>query len=207
MINKGERTMRKMITTVLCLVVSLSVFSGCYLITKAEPNYEEIYGKVTKNTKTVFKYAKYSDYLIHFFGKDKINFNKHFYYDLDKNGIKELFVYDSKLGLVEVFTIKNNKLKSLGYEFYYGINKKRKALIVKGHWHGAGGSSKKEYWVYKLNKKKTKLKLIWYFDKMPCGYTFMKGNKYKDCLKGKKYKKKYKKLYKKYVKGTSRVFK
>lgn len=198
--------MNKLIPMFFCLSLVTSLFVGCSTATKAEPNYEKIYGKVTRNSESVFKYADLG-YPKEYFKYRKIIFNKHFLYDLDKNGIKELFVYDSKLGLVNVFTIKKNKLIDLGYDFFYGINKKKKVLITKGHWHGAGGSSKKEYWVYKLNKKKTKLKLIWYFDKMPCGYTFMKGNNYKDCLKGKKYKRKYKKLYKKYVKGTSRVFK
>ena len=144
----------------ICLIITFSLLEGCVISTKAKPNYDKIYGKVIKNNKSVFKYSKNSGYVFQYFGKDKINFNKHFYYDLDKNGIKELFVYDSKLGLVEVFTIKKNKLYSCGYEFYYGINKKKKALIVRGHWHGAGGSGDKEWWVYKLNKKKTALECV-----------------------------------------------
>ena len=197
--------MNKKLSIMLCLSLFTLLFGWSSIVTKAEPNYEKMYGKVIKNNKSVFKYSKKSEYVFRYFGKDKINFNKHFYYDLDKNGIMELFVYDSKLGLVEVFTIKNNKLYSCGYEFYYGINKKKKALIVKGHWHGAGGSYNKEWWVYKLNKKKTALECVWYIDKMPKNYTIFKGRKFKEVTK--KQKKVYKKVYKKYVKGTSRVFK
>ena len=196
--------MNKLISMLLCFSLVTVLFVGCSTATKAEPNYEKIYGKVTKNSESVFKYANLG-YPKEYFKYRKIKFNKHFLYDLDKNGIKELFVYDSKLGLVNVFTIKKNKLIDLGYDFFYGINKKKKVLITKGHWHGAGGSGNKEWWVCKLNKKKTALENVWYIDKMPKYYTIYKGKEFKEVTK--KQKKVYKKVYKKYVKGTSRVFK
>ena len=200
--------MKKIISILICIMLVIEIITAIGLNNvEAKVNYKKIYAKVIKNNDSVFKYSKSLDYVIGYFGKENIKFDKHFYCDLDKNGTKELFVYDSKLGLVEVFTINKGKVCNLGYDFFYGINKKKKALITKGHWHGAGGSQDKEWWVTKINKKKTKLVWTWYIDKMSNQYSIYKGERDLKQRSQKTQKKLYKKIYKKYIKGVKRKFK
>lgn len=81
------------------------------------------------------------------------------------------------------------------YDDIYGIKKSKKAIIVQGHWHGAGGSGVDEWTVYTIGKKQLKQK--YYVDKMDKIYVNDK----------KASKSAYNKIYKSYIKGTTKLSK
>ncbi len=203
--------MKKQISKIIVAFVMCVTFLFASIETvtvDAKYNYKKIYSSVVASPKSVYKYAKFLKKYPYNLYKPK--YTKHFYYDLDKNGVKELFVYDPSGSknddshFVLVFTIKNGKVKLLGSSgSFCGINKKKKVLIEHGHWHGAGGSDEYEWSVYKINKKKTGLTWKYYFDK---DYDGKYKVYYPKTGKTKKSKKLYKKMYRKYVKNTKYVF-
>lgn len=139
----------------------------------ATPKWKTAYTNILNNRMLIEKYQDVS-YLKRYFGED-YKFNKYYYYDLDKNGIPELFLYSSTMGLTQIFTY-NKKPISLGYYDIAKINKSKKEIIVKGHWHGAGGSGDKEWSIYAMNKSKNKINMKYYMDIMGNRVTVYNGN-------------------------------
>ena len=109
--------------------------------------WKKSYESILNNWRRAEKYCDTS-YLKMYFGKD-YKFNQYFLYDLNRNGTPELFLHSTTMGLTIVFTY-NGRLRSLGYYDIYGFNTDKKELIVRGHWHGAGGSGVNEWTIYKM---------------------------------------------------------
>ena len=173
----------------------------------AGKGWKKAYRSFLKDWKQVENYVELG-YVKRYFGKN-YKFKRYFVCDVDGDGTPELFLYNAKMnGLSAVLTYKNGKITGLGYDMVTSINKKQKALVVHGHWHGAGGTGGEaydgnEYAVYKIKKKKGEWMLAYgyYFDRWPNRYTFYNG---KDDwgerkLTNKKAEKLYNSLYEKYV--------
>lgn len=109
--------------------------------------WKKSYESILNNWRRAEKYCDTS-YLKMYFGRD-YKFNQYFLYDLNRNGTPELFLHSTTMGLTIVFTY-NGRLSSLGYYDIYGFNTDKKELIVRGHWHGAGGSGVNEWTIYKM---------------------------------------------------------
>lgn len=109
--------------------------------------WKKSYESILNNWRRAEKYCDTS-YLKMYFGRD-YKFNQYFLYDLNRNGTPELFLHSTTMGLTIVFTY-NGRLRSLGYYDIYGFNTDKKELIVRGHWHGAGGSGVNEWTIYKM---------------------------------------------------------
>ncbi|MCD8013872.1 MAG: Ig-like domain-containing protein [Lachnospiraceae bacterium] len=154
--SSGKITVKKAGKTTITATVAGKT-AKCVVTVKKKTGWKSAYNKVIKNWKSTIK--KYSNqdysYLSQYFGK-KFKYNKYFLYDLDGNGVPELFLYSTSMKLTAVFTYKNDKLVSLGYQYFYAINTSKKALLVHGHWHGAGGSGTYEYSAYKISGSKLK---------------------------------------------------
>lgn len=156
------------------LLILFMVFISAILLSPtqvnaATPRWKTAYNKILKNWRLVERYQDMSYLKMYFNPKyfgSQYRFNRYFIYDVDKNGTPELFLHSTSMGLTEVMTY-DKKLISLGYYDIARINKKTRELIVHGHWHGAGGSQDKEWWVYKVSKKPYLLK--YYIDIMPNG--------------------------------------
>lgn len=164
----------------------------------AAPKWKTAYQKLLKNWKLLEKYEDMS-YLKMYF-QDDYKFDRYFTYDVNKDGTPELFLYSTTMKLTEVLTCKNGKIVALGTDAFYGINKSKKALIVKGHWHGAGGSGFKEWSVYTIGKKKLSQK--YYIDNLAGRITIYKNDKSVAGTKST-----YNSIYKKYVKETTKFSK
>lgn len=132
-------------------VKGINQYTGIKTITfNVEEHWKTVYKKMIRNWKQSEKYYKAnSKYLKFYFGKD-YKFDKYFLCDVDGNGVPELFLYSTKMRLSTVFTYSEGKLKCLGNDAYYKVNKVNHELVVKGHWHGAGGTGKYEWHTYKL---------------------------------------------------------
>lgn len=124
-------------------------------------SWKKAYEGILNNWKRAEKYCDTS-YLKMYFGKD-YKFNQYFLYDLNRNGTPELFLHSTTMGLTLVFTY-NGRLISLGYYDIYGFNTEKKELIVRGHWHGAGGSGVNEWSIYKMGS--SWMTSIYYMDKI-----------------------------------------
>ena len=149
------------------------------------------YAKILDNPSLVSDYLNVS-YENTYFGGD-FYFSGYFLCDVDNNGIPELFLR-SNHSLTAVLTCTNEgRIIGLSIDGYYKINKKKHVLVVKGHWHGAGGSGIYEYAIYKIAGKEIKDQA--YIDKMS-SYTVRVNGNY---LRGSR--SKYNKVYKKYVAG------
>ena len=151
------------------MLILIMIFASVTLLLPTQVNaatskWKTAYSNILKNWRSVERYQDMS-YLKMYFGK-QYKFDRYFTYDVDKNGIPELFLHSTSMGLTELMTYDKNII-SLGYYDIAKINKKTKEIIVHGHWHGAGGSYKNEWWVYKVNKKAYPLK--YYIDIMPKG--------------------------------------
>ena len=109
--------------------------------------WKKSYESILNNWRRAEKYCDTS-YLKMYFGRD-YKFNQYFLYDLNRNGTPELFLHSTTMGLTIVSTY-NGRLRSLGYYDIYGFNTDKKELIVRGHWHGAGGSGVNEWTIYKM---------------------------------------------------------
>lgn len=158
------------------------------------------YTTILKDWTKVEKYENL-EYLKMYFGS-QYKFDKYFLCDVDKNGVPELILCSSTMGLQEILTYKSGKIVSLGYDDYYKINTTKHTAVVKGHWHGAGGSGDKEYSIYKVDGKK--MSTLYYIDKLFGKYYIYKGDNWKK-LKGTKTN--YNKVYTKYVKGGKLISK
>lgn len=184
--------MKKFIVRSLILVLLLTALPVHQA--EAAPKWKNAYKKILKNWRLVEKYDDMS-YLKQYFGS-KYGFDRYFTYDLNKDGTPELFLYSTNTGLTEVLSYKKGKIIGLGYVDIYGIKKSRKAIIVKGHWHGSGGSGDKEWVIHTIGKKKLTQK--YYID-------IWNGNV--DVNYNKSTKSAYNKIYKKYVKGATKFSK
>ena len=184
--------MKKLIARILILVMILTALPVCQA--EAAPKWKNAYKKVLKNWRLVEKYNDMS-YLKQYFG-DEYGFDRYFTYDLNKDGTPELFLYSTTMGLTEVLTYKKGKMIVLGYVDLYGIKKSQKAIVVRGHWHGAGGSGNKEWVIHTMGKKKLTQK--YYIDIL---------NGRVDVNYSASTKSAYNKIYKKYVKGATKFSK
>lgn len=144
----------RILAGVLTVALAVSAF-GAVGTEAAAPKYKKAYQKIVNNWKLIEKYDDTLPELKEYFGDD-YGFNSYFYYDLDKNGTPEMFVYSKSMGMTEILTYKK-KLISLGFYDIARINKAKKEIIVHGHWRGAGGSGDKEWHIYSMNKKGTKI--------------------------------------------------
>lgn len=124
--------------------------SGGANVQAATPKWKIEYSKILNNWELAKKYQD-TTYLQRNYGK-RYKFDRYYTYDVDKNGIPELFLYSTTMKLTHVFTY-NQKLISCGYDDFTRINKKEKELIMHGHWHGSGGSGSSEWSIYKLNSR------------------------------------------------------
>ncbi len=153
-------------------------------------SWKQEYVKILNNWRSVEKYPNSgSEYLKMYFG-ESFKFNRYFLCDVDKNKIPELFLYSTKMGLTVVFTYRNGKLICLGCDDFYKINTSKKCLVVKGHWHGSGGSGTDEYSVYNIGKNSLKQK--YYIDILENHIVNNNSTATKSA---------YKNVYNKYVKG------
>ena len=169
-------------------------------------SWKDAYKEMLRNWKKVEDYAPKGefDYLKYYFGS-KYGFDKYYVYNLDKKGNPELFLHSDKMdGMTAVMTYQNGRLYYLGYYDIYGINRKKKAIIVQGHWHGAGGSGADEWGIYQKNTVST-ISMISYIDKIGGKYCIGKDGKWSSYNSNNK--KKYKTIFQKYVKGTKRISK
>lgn len=122
------------------------------------------YERILNNWRLAENYIN-MDYLKMYFGNNYI-FQQYFLYDLDGDGLPELFLYSALMRLTAVLTY-DSGLKGVGYLSLYGINPKTHELIEHGHWHGSGGSDDMEWSVYPMAKKNGKysLEMKYYIDK------------------------------------------
>lgn len=165
--------------------------------TEKKASYKKAYQKVIKSSTSPRKYTDFS-YEDRYFRK-KVKFDKYFTYDLDKNGIPELFVHSKTTGMWAVFTYDDGKAIYL-WNDYFGINKKTKALIVHGHWHGAGGTWNNEYSIYKIKNGKELVRSYYIDDQFGHGYVIGINDEYEE----ENYtKENYDAVYVKYVKKTT----
>ena len=113
--------------------------------------------------KSIIEGNSYFDYLKMYF-REGYGFDKYFLHDLNDDGIPEMFVYSTNMGLTAVYTI-DNGLKLLGYADICGINIRSNEAVVYGHWHGAGGSGENEWHTYAI--KNGSLEMTRYIDHLP----------------------------------------
>lgn len=188
--------MKKKITSLLlAIIIAISCIQPVQIQAAASP-WKNAYGEIIKNWQAIERISGYSSsYLKMFFGK-KYTYDKYFLCDVDGNKVPELFLYSSKMQLTAVFTYSNNKVTFLSYDNYYKINRANHTLVVKGHWHGSGGSGTKEYSIYKI--KKDSIKQIYYIDNLNGRYSVYKNENWS---KANRTKSAYNNVYKKYVKG------
>lgn len=171
------------------------VFGNLSVVKAATKPWETAYTSILNNWKIVESYASAgTDYLKNYFGTE-YKFDQYFLCDVDNNKVPELFLYSSTMGLTVVFTYKNGILVCLGTDKFYKINTSKKVLIVKGHWHGSGGSGDKEYFVYKIGGNSLDQKYyIDYMDK----YSVYKNDNWDNAQRTKKA---YDEVYKEYIKS------
>ena len=150
------------------------------------------YAKILDNPSLISKYFDFK--YVNFYYDNKFYFKSYFLCDIDNNKIPELLVRDQNDRLTAVLTCsKYGKIIGLGYNNFYKINKGNNSLIVRGHWHGAGGSGIHEYVVYKIDKNK--MKMITYIDLHPNIVVYKNGEYVKTNIK------EYRRYYSKYVDG------
>lgn len=158
--------MKKIKTGLLAFVGVMILMTGIWAaplknVQAATPKYKTAYSRIIKNIRLLESYQDVS-YLKMYFGS-QYGWDRYFYYDLDKNGTPELFIYSKSMGLTQIFTYKK-KVISLGCYDIDRINTAKKEIIVHGHWHGAGGSGANEWSIYSLSKNKKKLQMNYYID-------------------------------------------
>lgn len=127
-----------------------------------EPSEAEIQESFTPEGK--FRYDQYAailndwtlaesygdlSYLQMYFGED-YGFDSYWLCDVDQNGVPELFLHSSTMGITAVFTCTKEQPVFLTYDDFYGINTETGELVIHGHWHGAGGSYDNEWSAYKV---------------------------------------------------------
>ncbi|KAB0577004.1 hypothetical protein EI53_01770 [Fusobacterium naviforme] len=150
------------------------------------------------------EYSGGNDYLKMYFG-DHYGFDSYALDDVNGDGIPELFLYGSGMyGIAHVYTVADDALIQLGIEGWIGgINKKESAVIVTGHWHGAGGSNTNEYEIWLLGDEA--VTDYYYIDELNGAYSINHvGGKNLDTYESLPADKKiYDGLYEKYVKDRT----
>lgn len=179
------------------IILTITIILELPLINKnvyaTQPQWEVQYRKILKNWRLVNSYLN-TNYLKEYFGKD-YRFDKYCLYDLNKDGIPELFLSSSSMGLTGVLTYKK-KVIGLTCDNIYKVNKSKKEIIVRGHWHGAGGSYENEYTIYNISKNK--MNMLYYIDNLD-GYITL----YSPFYKLSETKNDYKKIYNSHVKSAT----
>lgn len=145
------------------VVLFLCLLSGCISAKAAENDmWRTQYTKILANPSLVSNYLDLS--YINMYHRGDFYFNAYFLCDVDNNGIPELFMC-SNHDLTAVLTCTGQgRIIGLSIDSYYKINNIRHVLVVKGHWHGAGGSGIYEYSIYKIVG--SEIKRLFYIDKM-----------------------------------------
>ena len=89
----------------------------------------------------------------------QLSFSSYAAADLDGDGIPELLLDSKEMGLTDLIGW-NGDYVYIGYDDYLGLLPELNAVLVHGHWHGAGGSYFYEYAVSRMPEHE----LIAYFD-------------------------------------------
>lgn len=108
-------------------IINSDEWSSCY----------RAYKSVLADWTLIEKYGDFSYYTFYF--GDNYGYDSYFLFDVDKNGIPELFLCSESMCITTVLTYEQ-KLCWLVSDDIYGINEETGELIVLGHWHGSGGS-------------------------------------------------------------------
>ena len=95
------------------------------------------------------------------YGEDTVSFDRYALADLNGDGFPELILCSKGMGLVDLFTYRDNLLY-IGYNRYFGFIPGSGETVVRGHWHGAGGSGTDEWSVNKLASGE----MVTYFDRL-----------------------------------------
>ena len=103
-----------------------------------------------------------------FYFSDRYGFDSYYLYDVDQNGTPELFLCSSTMRLTAVLTYTDRPVFLL-YNAIYAINPETSEVIIRGHWHGAGGSGTNEWHAYRLSGDTPELTVS--MDYMPYGYS------------------------------------
>ena len=120
----------------------------------ASKSWYEAYKTILKDWTTIEQYGDFS-YLKMYFDID-YEFDNYYLCDIDGNGIPELMLHSDYMGITAIFTYDNNQIHYLTYDAIYGINKETGEIIIKGHWHGAGGSGEAEWKAYQVKNNEAK---------------------------------------------------
>lgn len=200
----GKMQMRKVSTKLkkMFLVVSSillfvsSIFSQigvsvAYAATSSS-GWKSEYNKIINNWKLIEKCEDMS-YYKHYFGAD-YKFDHYFLCDVDHNNTPELFLDSRTMHLTAVLTYSNKKIALLMCNAVDKINIKNSEIIIKGHWHGAGGSGTNEWYIFKVKNKSCKME--YYIDNLFGKYSVYNAVK---CISTKKVT--YNKILSKYVKS------
>lgn len=168
---------------------------------QAQTSYAKLYQRILKNPHQAL--AKDCLYLETYKGK-AIQVSRYFLYDLNKDKIPELFLIGTKAyqGFCFYITARANKIGDVYYECFDRINKKQKAIITPGHFHGAGGSGTYEYHAIRLMGKPLNFQNYVYIDHFATGtnVTIYVNQKRRSATM-----KNYNQLYQKYVKGATKL--
>lgn len=82
--------MGRKVLIVSMFILAITLCMPCSEVNATQKKYKTTYKKVLTNKDNVKKYTNDISYLEFYFGENCV-FNKYYYYDLDKNGIPELF--------------------------------------------------------------------------------------------------------------------
>lgn len=129
-------------------------------------NWSDCYRLILQDWTVIERLADLN-YLPFYFG-DGYGFDSYFLYDVDRNGTPELFLCSSTMCLTAVLTYTDQPVFLL-YEDIYAINPETSEIIIRGHWHGAGGSGTNEWRAYRISGSTPELTLS--MDWMPYGYS------------------------------------
>ena len=157
--------MKKRIVCILLASIVLITCSATIVLAinqETADQWKNAYQTLLQDTSLVDDYLDLS-YVKYYFQGEGFEFVKYNLYDVDSDGIPELFLHSST-GIIAVFTY-DDSLKGLGYNTFDGINKDTGEIIVHGHWHGAGGSGEYEWQIYRIQHSPTEFK-EGYIDKM-----------------------------------------
>ncbi len=107
------------------------------------------------------------DYEHSYFGSD-YGWDQYYLYDMTGDDIPELFLKSDSMGLTVVYTWDEYAgLCGLWCDMPAGILTSKAELLVNGHWHGAGGSGKFEWSVYRYNPETMTMDSELYLDAFP----------------------------------------
>lgn len=155
-----------------CLIATQIPFTGALASQRTSAPWQTAYQELLSDTSLVDSYIDISYERGYFSGwsyaDSGFTFDKYFLYDVDQDGVPELFL-QSSVDLIAVFTF-DNSLTGLGFNSFDSINTETGEIIVHGHWHGSGGSGTDEWQIYSISHSPTSFE--WqYIDKMPGRYS------------------------------------